>query len=468
MQRRWWAANLAAMGMGLACGGPNVEQVGSSAQAVSGTLDDRSIVVRDPEVLALFPFSRTMSQIRGSMLLPGEAYASGENRLAIYQRWMRSFDVGADGCDRAGVDPNDYGLVCPRLPEAQLATIDPFANGATIHFEPVGLFNRFDLTPADGRTCGEHRIVYAMNAEAGAPFNGRAFIIFEAALPNPTPSSGVNGCLPVAQFWQALTDDPDVNSRAAKLEAFYYGGTAIPGFPPVVAALNYGLNDGTGAALRGRPGQIRTNFFVDFREWHLREFKLRKSCPTPTTCRQLFAHQTVKVNPAEELFAGTHTNADAYQAEFITQVASLAATNLNLIAMTTGNNFNEFESVSQATNVVYRDVAEASLRTAIRAELTRINSGLSVNNILDRATTQTCAGCHQVSVGARLGGQLTWPGTQGFVHIDEAGGLSPALREVFIPHRITVLEDFINDRETLLSRLGAEATLSGRPIDSAN
>jgi hypothetical protein len=331
-----------------------LNKLGTSAQAVSGTLDDRSIVVRDPEILALFPFSRTMSQIRGSMLLPGEAYASGESRLAIYQRWMRSFGTGADGCDRAGVDPNGYGLVCPRLPEAQLAAIDPFADGATIHFEPVGLFNRFDLTPADGRTCGEHRIVYAMTTEGGAPFNGRAFIIFEAALPNPTPSSGVEGCLAVAQFWQGLSDDPDINSRAAKLEAFYYGGTAIPGFPPVVAAFNYGLNDGSGAVLRGRPGQIRTNFFIDFREWHLREFKLRKNCPTPTTCRQLFAHQTVKVNPAEELFAGTHANADAYQAEFITQVASLAAPDLNLIAMTTGNTFNEFESISQATNVVYR------------------------------------------------------------------------------------------------------------------
>lgn len=468
MKRLYAAAALAVMGIGLACGAPAGEQVGATTQAVSGTLADRSIVVRDPEVLAHFPFARTMAQIRGSMLLPGEAYASGESRLAIYQRWMRSFDTGPEGCDRPGIDPNGYGLVCPRPAEALLATIDPFADGATVHFEPVALFNRFDLTPADGRTCGEHRIVYALNMEAGAPFSGRGFIIFEAALPNPNPSRGVDGCLPVAQFWQSLTADPDVNSRAAKLEAFYYGGTAIPGFPPVVAALNYGLSDGNGPVLRGRPGQIRTNFFIDQREWHLREFKLRKNCPTPSSCRQVVAHQTVKVNPAEELFAGTHTNSDAFQAEFITQVASLAASDLNAIAMTTGNDFNEFESVSQATNVVYQDVAEADVRTAIRAELTRIGSGLSVNNILDRATTQTCAGCHQVSVGQRLGGRLTWPGTLGFVHVDEGGNLSDALTRVFIPHRITVLEDFINDREVLLGRLGPEVTLSGRPVDSAN
>ena len=28
--------------------------------------------------------------------------------------------------------------------------------------KPVGLFNRFDLTPKDFGNCGEHRIVYAM------------------------------------------------------------------------------------------------------------------------------------------------------------------------------------------------------------------------------------------------------------------------------------------------------------------
>lgn len=471
--RTFWTLSLAA---GLtACGGELDEPTGfdepneTNEAAVTGTRVERSLVVTDATILARFGFTRTVDAIRTSALAPGQAFATTDSRLGIFQRWMRSFDVGADGCDRATIDANDYGLACPRSAEAKLATVNPFLAGANVRFVPVGLFNRFDLMPSNGATCGEYRIVYAMQTGAGAPLFGRAFIIFEAALPNPNPALGVDGCLPVAQFWQRLSTDASVTSRATKLENFYYRGTAVSGFGAVVQARNYGLLDGTVAAVAGRPGQVRTNFFVDFAEWHLREFKLRKTCPSAATCTLAYDHVPVKANPAEELFAGTHARSASFATAFPAQVARLARTDLNTVGMSTSNTFNEFESVSQASNVVYRTRTSATLRTAIQAELTRIRSPLTVNNILDRATTQTCAGCHQVSNFQSLGGGLVWPGSSGFVHIDEGGNLSPALTDVFLPHRLRVLERFITAREAgqPLSA-GADDTIAERPIDAAN
>ena len=66
----------------------------------------------------------------------------------------------------------------------------------------------------------------------------------------------------------------------------------------------------------------------------------------------------------------------------------------------------------------------------------------------------SCAGCHQLSNGKNLGGGVTWPASFGFAHVTEvnressADGLrfriSPALTNVFLPHRKAVLEAFLN------------------------
>jgi hypothetical protein len=104
-------------------------------------------------------------------------------------------------------------------------------------------------------------------------------------------------------------------------------------------------------------------------------------------------------------------------------------------------------------------------RSATRTQLTQLGSTLTVDNILDRATTQTCGGCHQLSNNARLGGGLVWPPSRGFVHIDEQSALSAALTTTFIPHRLRVLEAFITARETV----GAtDQTIAGRPLDAPN
>jgi len=190
------------------------------------------------------------------------------------------------------------------------------------------------------------------------------------------------------------------------------------------------------------------------------------------TCKLSFAHVTTKTNPADELFAGTHANSSSFVTSFENQVTTtdLAASNLNAIKMTVQNQFNEFESISQAFNVVYADFANASVGASIANKLAQIGSTLTVNDILHRATTQTCAGCHQVSVGQPLGGGLTWPGTLGFVHIDEGSNVSPALTEQFLPHRRTVLEGFINARCGASTPVTSPAgdTLGGSAVGAAN
>ena len=422
---------------------------------VSATDIRKSLVVTDPEVLAKFSFGRVMNQVRTSANV-----ATTETSPKVFQRWMKTFGstAAAGDCNDPGIDPNKYGLRCPRPAEAKLATVNPFAAGATVTWKPVALFNRFDLAPASGAHCGEYRVVYAMQTAAGAPVSGRAFIIFEAALANPTPASGIEGCFPIAQFWQGLTNDTLAN-RVTKLEKFYFTGTAIAGVAPVVKAAHYGLSTNAGLPTAG---QIRTNFFVDFNEWHLREFKTKRTCTDaadPATCTLSIAHVTVKTNPANELFDGTHTNAAAYRTELSSRLGSLLSTNVNTIGLAVSDRFNEFESVEAGNNVVYSAHANPAMRTAIQTKLTTLGSALTVDNVLDRATTQTCAGCHLFSSGQSLGGGKTWPGSLGFVQIDEFSNLSPALLGTFLPRRKVVLEKFINDRCTGVAAGGAPAAL---------
>ena len=411
---------------------------------VGGTAFNPSLVVNDPTTLARFSFARVMDQLRTTA-----SVGSGQTSRALYQQWMRTFDASAASgdCDDPTIDPEHFGLACPRLPEAKLATVDPFLpGGGPVEFVPLGLFNRFDLAPADGSNCGEYRIVFGMQSRTPS-IAGRALIIFEGALPNPTPAAGIDACLPVARFWQGLSTDPSPTSRADKLERFYFAGTAVPGFPPVVAAHSYGL--ALGATAAHGAGQVRTNFFIDSIEWQLREFKLRRTCTNssdPTTCRLAFEHVTVKANPGEELFAGFHPKSASFRSQFVAQVSRLTGASVNALSIAPGDQFNEYESVSSRADVNYNNVATTPVMADVEAKLRQLGSSLTSFDILNRATTQTCAGCHQQSSNVALGGGLVWPASLEFTHIDENHRLSPALTTAFLPRRRIILEAFINAR----------------------
>ena len=320
--------------------------------------------------------------------------------------------------------------------EAILAGTNPFTSPGTNpdSYITLGLVNRFDLAPANGANCGEYRIIYGKRSGL-SDGSDRNLIIFESRLPNPTPASGLAGCAPVAQFWADLSKDNSPTSRASKLQNFYFVG--LPGFEPVIHPDHYA--SGT--------GQIRTNQFMPGRNplpgqfWQLREYKLQRSC-IGSTCTLQVRNVTDKNNPATALFANGG-DSTFQSTDFINQVPKLAVTgnDPNDVAMNTKNVYNWGESTEDSRND-YKPAAGNAIRNKIQAKLTAIGSPLSVDNILDRATTQSCAGCHQNSPFDDLGGNMQWPNSNGFTQIDENKTLSPAV-QAFIVHRTEVMTDFL-------------------------
>ena len=408
-----------------------------------GTSPDPTLVHTDPSVLARFPLSRVYEQLL-SLAGTGEPTA-----VDLYRQMWDALDTAANGtfdaphCDDDGGAINGFPIDCPR-PEVSLKKTDPEI------FTPVALFNRFDLSPADGSHCGEYRIIYALKPRPEDPaIAGRNFIIFEGILPNPTPRCGIEACRPVVDFWQGLAK-LDPTQKADGLEQFYFKGLA--GFQPVVHPRHYGASGGGGYGQRSG-GQIRVNMFVDFQLWQLREFHLVSRCEGPA-CKLVLEPVTVKTNPFQTLWnvlePAPDARAGAFQSTFPAQSLALSNDAIAQISMAIQDTYNAGQSTSQD----FRHDYEFQLglgnppnpfSDAIQTELATIGrTDLTPEDIARRATTQSCAGCHQLSNGAALGGKSnpTWPPSRTFVHVDESGFLSEALWCSFLPARKAVLDGF--------------------------
>ncbi|MEQ9499595.1 MAG: hypothetical protein RIT81_22100 [Deltaproteobacteria bacterium] len=392
---------------------------------------ERSMIVTDAAALAHFPLRRVMNTIAAS-----EPETTTNGTRLFRKLWAAQRARGGNDadrlffCDDVGGALGDQSVTCPRA-EASLENDAPDA------FIPTALVNRFDLAPTNGANCGEYRIVYAMPR---APFSfGRNFMIFEAVLPNPNPSRGLEGCRPVANFWARQSRINNANTRANRLRRFYYSG--IDGFEPVIERTHYGLRRTyelpNGRRRARRWGQIRTNEFIQA-PWMLREFKLNVSCDS-ASCDLLAQPVRTVDTPQIDLWDGSDAQ---YNADFVDKIGRLLPAD------------NRPESLSLVSSGRY-DMAEddvvgksyspsGALRSAINAALRERGSGLNANQIGRRVQTQTCAGCHQLSNGVALGGGMgSWPSSLGFVHIDENSRLSSALTTVFIPHRQGVLADYL-------------------------
>ncbi|MDY7230194.1 hypothetical protein [Hyalangium rubrum] len=410
----------------------------------------RSLVVTDQAILTKFPFQAVMNQLVSTSGTPTTA-------LGLFNQWWDTARVApglglGPNCNSPGVaNMNGFPYTCPR-PEGSQALVDPFTSATTNPnaYIALGLFNRFDLAPANGANCGEYRIVFAKRS--GITNGGdRNLIIFEAVLPNPLPTRGLDGCRPVTDFWTSLTSDPDVNSRGNRLRDFYFTGIPSWGVMPVLHIDNLG----------NRPtdtGQVRSNQFMQA-NWLLREFKMRRDCST-SPCTLRFIPVTVKTNPGGTLFnpASAHALAPNFQGlTFPGQVAPLAVNDINLFNMNLPDAFNSGQSDAQnpLENQYLNQfgAAPSPFRTNIQTALTAIPSTLTPDQVVARSLALSCAGCHQFSNGANLGGGILWPFSLRFVHISEQTEpgphgprhqISPALTGTFIPHRKAVFETFIN------------------------
>ena len=177
----------------------------------------RSLAITDLPILERFPLERVLQQIIDT------GGVTGQTPRGLFQQWWDTQNRGgADArsphCD-AEIDPalgtvlNDFPYACREAPsEGIQVRCNPFTDAACKYI-PVGLFNRFDLAPADGSHCGQYRIVYAKQTGIA---NGadRNLFIFEAALPwsyfGVTPAPGLH-------FGFALnSSDDDVPGTASQ------------------------------------------------------------------------------------------------------------------------------------------------------------------------------------------------------------------------------------------------------------
>lgn len=422
--------------------------LGTTSQAVvspSQVVDTRkSIVVTDTAVLSQFPLVGVLDHLAAQNGNP--AFTGTELFRQLWETQNAAASPATADlqpsahCTDAGSTLNGFPNVCRPQEGAQ-------ANAANVtnvnSYSAIGLFNRFDLAPGDGANCGEYRVVYGKTA--GGP--GRSFIIFEAILPNPRRDLGIEGCRQVQAFWRDLTAAP-IATRATALRNFYFNG--LPGYSPVIHIGNYGSNFAAA-------GQIRINMFIQ-PVWDLKEFKLVRLCPGGV-CELKARPVSVKVNPFGDLFnpASPNPQAAGFRAHFLTQVADLAVNDVNRFNYTVPDQFNTGHSDSQTfgseDDYLANFAGPSVFRNQIQAQLTAIGSALTPDQIVARALALSCAGCHQRSNNAALGGGLTFPPSAFFVHNlenTEVGPdgtrfmLSTALTGTFLPFRKNLVEEFLS------------------------
>lgn len=430
----------------------------------------RSLVVTEQTILARFPLQRVLTQLAQQSAVPG---LTGTQ---LFQQWWDTQNPSpglypGPHCDDVltpgiGSTLNGYPYLCRGEGEGTQASCDPFVAGSPCAYIPIGLFNRFDRAPESGAHCGEYRIVYAKQSGISST-SDRNLVIFEAVLPNPHPQQGLKGCQQIVDTWADLSGKEDIQLRAATLEQFYFEGKG--GIPPVVSIANYGDN-ALGA------GQIRTNQFSNtITGWSLREFKLLRTCAAGSCSALRFTPVTNKNNAFGPLFDpnSSYSAGPAFSAYFPSQTTSLAATSVPGIDLDTSDVFNTGQSQASGVTaaemryVVQFGSAPSPLRTALEGQL--LGTTLTPEDIVARAQTQSCAGCHRLSNGASLGGGLTWPSSLGFTHVTEretelVGGelrylISSTLLTQLLPARKQILEDFLNNRPH--PSKGAEHPLSG-------
>ncbi|MDH5178658.1 MAG: hypothetical protein OEZ39_19945 [Gammaproteobacteria bacterium] len=465
----------------------------------------RSLMVHDAATLSAgnFSFRRTLQKIADDVLLK----APGTTPETIFRQfWDTQNDTahqvtaGNPHCDDNNGKVNGFPLnICPR-PEGIEATGGnaDITNRINNDYKPLALVNRLDLASQGWRNCGEHRIIYGKQGDV------KNLIIFEAVLPNPKPGCR-SGCRDVIEFWVDLSSDVNPVTRAAKLENFFYNG--LPGFRPVVNSSHYDASGVSSVYGGSGSGQIRTNQFLRNPPvtggtliWTLKEFKTLLSCSGGACDYDIFPI-SVKANPYGPLWnkdvagggaptppsnnpfatpvPGLAALAVNFQADVLTQVTpdKLAAPNIDLLTYEVDPDKNAAESQSQNPNPVdqYRTQMNSASDASFRNNLNVLAAahGLNADQIVNRATALSCAGCHRppefgLTSPNSIGAGMSWPNALTFVHVDTLpmvslagmpdfnaanfGGnsqgfnISPALQNNFLPARRTNLVNLANDK----------------------
>jgi len=400
--------------------------------------------VTKPERVLLESNVDAVSQVNLSLAFQALANNGGHsgNSLALYQQIYDSY-ASADqaqlpdaihcGDEMTNGVPtlNGFPIDCNR---AEAAHVNDMNN-----FFATAFVNRIDLAPANGAHCGQQRMIFAN------PSQGRAFMILEAQIPNPSPELGVDGCRPLAQFWMNQNDIPDAKLRGALLtQAFLKGG--VPG----LAEFGFGAFL-TAENLTVGSGQIRTNQFDSF-PWTLREFKLALSgdaltaVPFPTA----EAPNGALWNENSGLPQG-----DACRQSFLTALDGVVTDNMSAMSFVVDSACKDAESRNDFSQD-YDSQLSQGFRSQLEDKLASIGSKLSPDDIANRARfSGSCIGCHRESSGSFLGDGLFAPDSFDFPQVVEFAGqckdgetgncftTSNALDTVFLPARLQVMSNLL-------------------------
>jgi hypothetical protein len=406
----------------------------------------RSFVITDLAILSGFTFERVLDQL-----------TAGTNTTAaqLYRQWFDTQNPKPGKADPAGPHCDDFMVNgqptfngfprrCPTSEGSLAAT--PFTSGEYI---PIAVVNRFDQTTPDGSNCGQYRMVFARKVPKGQ----RLHIIFEAVLPNPTPGSGLSGCRAVALFWAGLSKIDAAAERRAKIESFYFDGLA--GFRPVVHPENFTAASGGGIRTTQLGAEARARMY---------QFRIAKDC-VGGGCTVRMAPDGLPNLPFGRLFDSSVDTSQqrAFQDAFVGQVPNLAVRDANEYFMAIPAEFLLGESNPLDGELAFvfdtpfnrSKMTSPAFRNRIVQALSSIGSTLTPEQIIQRAESQNCVGCHTLS-GA-VGEGVVFPHsidgiqqiTEDALEDGELGVLSryqisPALRDVFVPHRIKILIDFLN------------------------
>lgn len=404
-------------------------------QSPEGVLDPRKVLL-ETNLDALANIS--LFDVLGALASNGGMAA---DPLLIYQRIYDSYASAENGsiadaihCGDEMTDGsptlNGYPIECDRVEAAHVN--DPEGFFAT------AIINRMDLAPENGAHCGQQRVIFANNDI------NRAFMIFEAQIPNPAPELGIAGCRPLAEFWLAQNDIADPSERGARLAQAFISGD------PDLAAQGFGAFY-TATNLTVGSGQIRTNQF-DQNPWTLREFKLaldgQNLTPVPFPTSE--APNGALWNENSGLPQGP-----ACRDSFLAAVDQLLTDDPSEMSFVVDNACNDAESRNDFSQD-YSGQLSDGFRQVLEERL--VDTGLSADDIANRAQfAGSCMGCHEEATGRFLGNFVFAPFSNGFVHIDETSPVdcgkndvgrcfqpSQALTNVFLPSRLQVLGRVLN------------------------
>jgi len=410
-----------------------------------------SLIVNDPQVLAMTGINLRMAF---GLLTSFGSHPQPEIELfrSLWDSQRSSSSLGLPFFCTG--ETNGFPIVCDQ-PGTEVGMFDDWALSMEMdNYRLTAVVNRLDLHN-NWQDCGEHRLVFAL--QNGGP--QRKFLNLEARVPNPVPGD-IQGCRPVIEFWRDLAN-VNASEQAQRLHQFFYGGPMF--MERVIAPQNF----------TSERGQIRTTQFWGG-EWLFKEHKLEELC-TGGPCHYWVKTVSVKENPFGPLFdpqtaapGNSFSNiAQDFQQWFPQNIEGLLTNNPAAMHNRVADRFNHGQSHASGPNQFENDYLAhfngqhgsefgMQLQMAIQGKQNADDSPLMVEQILARATAMTCAGCHapdsflsnfrdQIGVLELPDGtQINqWPLSHDFVHINEAGELSPAMREVFLPARGVMLEGMV-------------------------